>query len=923
MSLKRKIALAVILIFFSGAGLVILLTAAYFYLPVYLESRIIPRIASEAGLSDYAVTVRHVGFFSADLGTLRIGPPENPALLVRSVQVDYTPRGLYHQKIKQVTLGGIEIYGEVTDGRFKLRGVELDKILAGAGRQAPTGSPPQGSGSAVSLAKLAVRDSRAVIRLKEQIYRLPFELDIAPQDAQYNELEIAAQLYPRGETVGLAISVNRSRQRAQLRIDSTSLDLSRFADLTTRLTDTTASGLLEINIAAELRWGGPLRVSSADASFVLRHAKISGRGIHLQTSSDDAGALIPLRLRLSADKADEWRISGAGISMMAPAHLNLAEFEGMVQKNAAGLLASIDFRAELPSSEQTADLLWPLNIRDPVPLWGRFSGAYHQAGKWRCDISNITPEGSTAGVVRLNAATYAITSSPPEFNLSAQSESGKIAADYMLSVPSVRISAGAESIDIPKLILTGTAQLDHGLAGISYDLQAHNSSIKLNDDRLKISKFAVSGKLNRRDVRQITSDNLLQFSGASARLSRLSARIDGARGKIPFKWPAAEKTANGSLYVASLKLMGIEIGSLSSRIRQTATGLEFEGRHQSASLPWLKSIFSGSTQFFGKTPLETRVRVELSRPAVAPEIDLGKLVPDARGIRIKGKFQLAGDLMLNPTGLDGMMVADFDNGNLRLGQNNLSLEGIRLTLSLPELPKIRSAPGQQLHFERISLGDFVAQKGRIDFQIESMRSLLIEKMNFKWCDGNVETQSMRLSSTTKDYQLTFYCDRLNLVKVLEQFGAAAAAEGRGSVNGRIPLQYSNGKLKFDDGFLFSTPGEGGKIRLTGTDILTAGIPPNTPQYVQMDLAREALKDYDYTWARLNITSRGEELLLQMQMDGKPARTLPFVYRKDMGGFIKVEANAKGSKFQGIRLDVNFRLPLDKILQYKELIEMIK
>ena len=133
----------------------------------------------------------------------------------------------------------------------------------------------------------------------------------------------------------------------------------------------------------------------------------------------------------------------------------------------------------------------------------------------------------------------------------------------------------------------------------------------------------------------------------------------------------------------------------------------------------------------------------------------------------------------------------------------------------------------------------------------------------------------------------------------------------------------NGKIKIDDGFLFSTPGEGGKIHLAGTDILTAGIPPNTPQYVQMELASEALKDYDYSWAKLNLTSEGEELLLQMQMDGKPARALPFVYKKDIGGFMKVEANAKGSKFQGIRLDVNFRLPLNKLLQYKDLIDMIQ
>jgi hypothetical protein len=74
---------------------------------------------------------------------------------------------------------------------------------------------------------------------------------------------------------------------------------------------------------------------------------------------------------------------------------------------------------------------------------------------------------------------------------------------------------------------------------------------------------------------------------------------------------------------------------------------------------------------------------------------------------------------------------------------------------------------------------------------------------------------------------------------------------------------------------------------------------------------------------LNITSEGDELFLQMQMDGKPAHTLPFVYNKDIGGFMKVESDAKGSKFQGIRLDVNFRLPLNKLLQYKDLINMIQ
>jgi hypothetical protein len=68
---------------------------------------------------------------------------------------------------------------------------------------------------------------------------------------------------------------------------------------------------------------------------------------------------------------------------------------------------------------------------------------------------------------------------------------------------------------------------------------------------------------------------------------------------------------------------------------------------------------------------------------------------------------------------------------------------------------------------------------------------------------------------------------------------------------------------------------------------------------------------------------GDDLLMRLSVDGKPAGLLPFVYRKDLGGFVKVEGDFKGSNFQGLRLDVNFTLPLDHILLYKDVIGRIE
>ena len=366
----------------------------------------------------------------------------------------------------------------------------------------------------------------------------------------------------------------------------------------------------------------------------------------------------------------------------------------------------------------------------------------------------------------------------------------------------------------------------------------------------------------------------------------------------------------------------VNLGSVSAIIRQTATGFTFEGKHRSGLIPALSLQFSGNSQLFNTEKREAEVQFELSPAGLKSEIDLGTFLSSAQGMTLNGRLWLNGKLKVEKQRTVGWLNARLADGSWLWRNKKIAIEGIQTALSLPELPKLRSAPDQQIFFDKAEIGGVEINKGKIEFQIESPQSLFIEKSRFKWCDGTVDTQAMRISPATEDYSLILYCDRLNLAKVLGQFGAANAT-GNGAVNGRIPLRYHKGRLSFNDGFLFSTPGEGGKIHVTGTETLTAGIPPDTPQYVQMELARAALSDYEYNWATLNITTEGEDLLIGFQLDGKPAKPLPFVYKKELGGFAKVEADVKGSVFQGIHLDVNFRLPLDKILYYKDIIHMIE
>jgi hypothetical protein len=100
--------------------------------------------------------------------------------------------------------------------------------------------------------------------------------------------------------------------------------------------------------------------------------------------------------------------------------------------------------------------------------------------------------------------------------------------------------------------------------------------------------------------------------------------------------------------------------------------------------------------------------------------------------------------------------------------------------------------------------------------------------------------------------------------------------------------------------------------------LIEGIPPESMQYSQMDVAAEALKNFDYEWIKINFNNSGENLLLEMQLNGKPALPLPFKYDPQRGGFIRVKGES--AVFQGIRLNVNTSLPLNRLLKFNNSIK---
>jgi hypothetical protein len=841
----RKIAFALGLPLVLAVFILVLAAGIYLFLPHYIESTLLPQLIAETGISDYAINVRRVGFSGADLSDVRIGPQSNPTLHIRSIQIDYSPGELYRQKIDRVVLSGIEVHAQLENGKFTLADIDPQKILSNLQSRQGAQPVPGQTSPPVLVNRVEIHNAAVLLSINHQIYRIPFEIDMTPGNADYSLIAVAARLYPRGQKIDSNSLIDIAGRRIRLSTEISALDLGRFSDIIQLAGGISASGRVNLSATADLQTA-PFEISALKADLKLQAWQLETNNIQFQNT-------------------------------------------------------------------------------DSKPLHATLAGRYDRDGSWQLKVNSTDTRKGSTEPVRFQFNQYEVVSKIPRIEISGRAKESMVTAAYVVTLHDALVDSGAETIRLPKTVLRGTAELSNGDKAVStekFELQTPGISLSSAAGKITVKEASLTGEINKTTDSTRKFTGLLRFGGGRLTAVDMDGQINNISGAIPLIWPPGKHQKKGHISIASINYRQLNLGRAQCQIWQTARGFDVSGRLNSDQLSHTSLKFEGHSQIFDTKRPAIRIQFDLARPAAAPAIDLSDFHPDAKGITVKGKFLANGKLLLEGDNLFGSIQSQLINGTVAMPEYQLAIKGVQMSLSMPDLPEVRSAPGQQIRFSKLSLGDLTTENGIIDFQIESLQSLLIEKIHFNWSGGKVDTQALRFSRGIEDYHVVLYCDRLNLARVLEQFGAAAA-EGDGTVSGRIPIRYTKGGLSFSDGFLFSTPGAGGKIHLTGTEILTAGIPPNTPQFAQMELAREALKDYDYSWAKLRLNSEGENLLLQMQMDGKPAKTLPFVYKKEIGGFIRVEAESEGSRFQGIRLDVNFRLPLNQLLQYKELIKMIK
>lgn len=905
-----------------------LVFAGYLALPK-LAGRYLPvEKIRQLGFADFNGRISRIGLYGAVAGPFIFGHADRPAIVIRSVELNYSPGELRRKKIRRIRVDDLTVNALMTPHGIALPGMEKGRL----GEKTPADSSASGEllpGIGERVGKIQVRSARILLQWGQSVYRIPFEADIAPEPSDPTKLAAEVRLFPGEQKAVLKVQFDLANGIGALTLEGSAIHLDRFADLFHSVPNLDLTGTLRFNAAVQVQ-AQPLVFSDGSIDAAWQGGRLDVGNVSIVPGTDKN----PATFSATSANLSDWQIDASNLQLRTPAPVAVKALKTRIGLSGdARIIAGQADLAVLPFSIRCPEAVALASaVSLPLTFDVRGSGSGAESGAWSavCHTLQKDQAGQKKNTDRsdrmdLTLAGVRLQSRVPRFQLKARIEEAEMQASWQMVLPAIRAaasgvtvrgaSARAEGLVTVKAPFSDTVwQADarvqlpaatfdgHALAGDLVDLEL-SVDARQDADAAPVAR----GRLRLPDGR---------FEYGSAGIELSGIRLD-----LPYGFNTRTETAKGRFSVQRMRYGSHLLGSLDGRATRNADGYLFSATHVSDLFPELKAAIEGSLTHPESAAPILSLRMEVPPYRLAAGTDLGRLAPAMKGLAFSGTVSAGATASVSGQGVQGTFDLSIADGLLEMAQKKVRVEGIDASVHFPELPRIRSAPAQTLRFTRAAVGSIVVDGGRFGFQVESPDSLLVEKGRLQWCGGKVDAQSLRIAAKRQDYQISLYCQRLGLSQILEQLGAVNA-KGSGTVNGRIPVVYSKGSIRFDDGFLFSTPGEEGRIQLTGTEILTRGIPQGTPQFAQVELAREALKDYTYKWAKLGMTTEGETLVMRLQFDGKPAKPLPFVYKKEIGHFVRVEAGAQGSVFQGISLDVNLKLPLNRLLQYKDIVDMI-
>lgn len=367
-------------------------------------------------------------------------------------------------------------------------------------------------------------------------------------------------------------------------------------------------------------------------------------------------------------------------------------------------------------------------------------------------------------------------------------------------------------------------------------------------------------------------------------------------GNLSFPINSSTNKNKGTLFLNKITTPDIYFENLKCNLNTENIGkalFNFEG---TTTLPIDKLTLNFQGIFTPKLDSLAKINFDIQETTLETDTFFSPLSVDLEGIIGGGIISLKGnadvDSLLNIKSTCNLKLTNFLISDVN---NTWKVENLSTNITFSDFIGFRSLPNQKLKFSYAGTNTLGFQNGIVNFNIVNDETVMIEKTKFKFCDGNIFTSAFQLSTNLEKIEVDVYCQKLSLPILLNSFIGEKKALGEGYLSGIVPVIYENGNISFEKSFLHTVPGEKGVLKIEDGKDITGGV----------ILAEEAIKNFEYDWAKIDFETVDNNLNLILKLDGKPAGKLPLVYDDKTGNFIKDPKNEKHVELQGLKLDLKF------------------
>jgi len=265
---------------------------------------------------------------------------------------------------------------------------------------------------------------------------------------------------------------------------------------------------------------------------------------------------------------------------------------------------------------------------------------------------------------------------------------------------------------------------------------------------------------------------------------------------------------------------------------------------------WSAQVVLPEVRFSEEDPLLAKILAENPLPGVSNLVFSGSAAVEATAARTFRKPVAEWRVQASVRSLDASCIRE---------ERPLSLAGLSLSTEAYGIADHYDVKPVRIKVESVEAVGLVLTNLRASVQVTE-RALMVSEARAGFCGGTVNAYSLFLDPKTLNAGLTLFLDNIDAGMALRHVnGFRGEASGRLHGKVRVFVREGGRSLRLSDAFLYSTPGETGKLSLRDKDAFAeslayAGLDPATRENVA-----EALSDLDYNVLRMDIRRTADEV----------------------------------------------------------------